>query len=133
MAHSRSIRRKAKSKLKMNEYMLKVHRSQCEKSPLASVRHFKQTIHFYFCLFRPAPAAHGPSQVKNPVVAIAAGLHQSHSCIGDLQHSSRQRWVPNSLSEARDRTRLLMDTSWICFCCATMGTPNNFLKRLVIH
>ena len=36
---------------------------------------------------------------------------------------------PNPLSEARDRTCILMDTSQICFCCATVGTPYiQFLK-----
>ena len=28
------------------------------------------------------------------------------------------------LSEARNQTRVLMDTSWIHYCCATMGTPS---------
>ena len=41
------------------------------------------------------------------------------SQICNLHHSSQQRWVPNLLNEARDQTRILMDTSWIRFCCAT--------------
>ena len=45
----------------------------------------------------------------------------SHVC--DLHQSSWQRWTLNPLSEARGRTRNLMVPSWICFCCATMGTP----------
>ena len=36
---------------------------------------------------------------------------------------TRQRWVLNLLSEARDRTCSLMVTSLIHFCCTTMGTP----------
>ena len=36
---------------------------------------------------------------------------------------SQQRWIPDILNEARDRTCLLMDTSQIHFHCATMGTP----------
>ena len=35
---------------------------------------------------------------------------------------SWQRWILNPLSEARDQTRILMDTSWVCSCCTTMGT-----------
>ena len=35
----------------------------------------------------------------------------SHVC--DLHHNSWQRQILNLLSEARDRTRILMDTSWI--------------------
>ena len=47
--------------------------------------------------------------------------HLSRIC--DLQHSSWQRWILDPLSEARDRTSILMDTSQICFHCATRGTP----------
>ena len=36
-----------------------------------------------------------------------------------------QCWILDSLSKARDRTGILMDTSWICFHCATMGTPKS--------
>ena len=35
----------------------------------------------------------------------------SHIC--DLHHSSQQRQIPNPLSKARDRTRILMDASQI--------------------
>ena len=37
----------------------------------------------------------------------------SHVC--DLHHSSRQRQILNPLSEARDRTRILMDPSRVCY------------------
>ena len=36
---------------------------------------------------------------------------QDLSCVCDLHHSSRQRWIPNPLSEARDGTFILMDAS----------------------
>ena len=49
------------------------------------------------------------------------------SRIFDLHHSSWQCRIPNLLSEARYRTHILMDTSRICFHCATMGTPNTDL------
>ena len=46
----------------------------------------------------------------------------SHIC--DLHHSSQQCCVTlNPLGEARDRTHVLMDTSWVHFHWATMGTP----------
>ena len=38
------------------------------------------------------------------------------SCICNLHHSSWQFWVLNPLSEARDRTRTLVDTSQVHFC-----------------
>ena len=37
----------------------------------------------------------------------------SHVC--NLHHGSRQRWVLNPLSRARDQTLILMDTSQVCF------------------
>ena len=39
--------------------------------------------------------------------------HPTHTC--DLHHSSRQRQILKPLSEARDRTCVLMHTSQICF------------------
>ena len=46
------------------------------------------------------------------------------SCICDLHHSSWQHRILDPLSEARDRTHILMDTSWIHFHCTTTGTPS---------
>uniref|UniRef100_A0A8D0X0T5 Actin-related protein 2/3 complex subunit 4 n=2 Tax=Sus scrofa TaxID=9823 RepID=A0A8D0X0T5_PIG len=45
------------------------------------------------------------------------------SCICDLHHNSWHCWILNPLSEARDRTRNLMVTSWIHCCCTTIGIP----------
>jgi len=45
-------------------------------------------------------------------------------CIFNLYHSSRQRWILNPLSKARDQTLNLMVPSWIRFRCATAGTPH---------
>ena len=45
------------------------------------------------------------------------------SRICDLHHSSRQRWILDPLSEARDQTRVLMDTSQVHYHCTTVGTP----------
>ena len=48
-----------------------------------------------------------------------AGLHHSHRSTGsephlDLHHSSWQPRMLKPLSEARDRTQILMDTSQVC-------------------
>ena len=37
------------------------------------------------------------------------------SLICELHHSSRQRWILDPLNEARDRTCILMDASWVHF------------------
>ena len=47
---------------------------------------------FFFGLFRAAPTAYGSSQVRDPIRAIATGLHHSHSNrdlshVCDLHHS----------------------------------------------
>ena len=74
---------------------------------------------FSFFLFRVALVAYGSSQARGQIGATAAKLH----------HSSRQCWIPDPLSKARDRTCIHIDSSWIHFCCAPMGTPI-YLKLL---
>ena len=73
------------------------------------------------------PVAYGGSQARGWVGAVAAGLchsqatwDPSHNC--NLYHNSWQCHIVNPLSEARDRTHLLMDTSWIRSHWATTGT-----------
>ena len=61
-------------------------------------------------------------ELQLPACATATAT-QDQSCICNLHHSSRQRLMPDPLSVARDRTCNLMDTSQICFCCTTTGTP----------
>ena len=45
------------------------------------------------------------------------------SPVCDPHHGSRQRRIFNALSEARDWTHILMDTSQVRYCWATVGTP----------
>ena len=54
----------------------------------------------------------------------ATAMHES-SCICNPHHSSQQCQIPDPLSEGRDWTRILMDTSWIHFRSATIGTPSD--------
>ena len=63
------------------------------------------------------------------VTATAMG---NPRCICNLHHSSEQHQIPNPLSKARDWTCILMDTSWICFQCTTMGTPYSILNSLMV-
>ena len=58
-------------------------------------------------------------RIKSELQLLAyATAARDLSLVFDLHHSSRQRWMPNPLgnplSEARDRTQVLMDTSWVC-------------------
>ena len=45
------------------------------------------------------------------------------SSVYEPHHRSWQCWIPDPLSEARDQTHFLMDTSQVCFRYATKGTP----------
>ena len=54
------------------------------------------------------------------------------SRICDLQHSPRLRQILNPLSEARDQTRILLGTSPVHFCWATMGTPTKLFFFFLI-
>ena len=46
-------------------------------------------------------------------VYITATATQDPSHVRDPHHSSGQRRIFNPLSETRDQTRILMDTSWV--------------------
>ena len=49
-------------------------------------------------------------------------------------HSSQQRWILNPLSRARDQIHILMDTSWIHYHWATMGTSKiNYNFKIDLH
>ena len=78
---------------------------------------FLFVILFYFWSFLGLlPVAYGGSQVRGLIGAVAASLRQSHSNVGSepcLYHSSRQHWMLNPLSKAREWTRNLMVPSQI--------------------
>ena len=86
-------------------------------------------FYFIFCLFRAVPAACGGSQARGLIGAVAASLHHSYSNARSEPYlcpnrSSMQCRILNPLSEAGDRTRNFMVSSWIPFhCSATTGTP----------
>ena len=57
------------------------------------------------------------------------------SCTFDLHHSSWQRWIINPLSEAKDKTYILMDANQIHFHQTTMAIPTSlgrFISRYFI-
>ena len=84
-----------------------------------------------FLLFRTAPEDHHREvprlgvelELQLPVYSTAIMQDPSHVC--DLHHSSWQCWILAPLNEARDWTRILMDTSRIHSCSATTGIPCN--------
>ena len=72
----------------------------------------------------PRPGVESGQQLRPTDTTATATPNLSHVC--DLHHSSQQHWMLNPLSSSRDGTRILMDTSWIRFCCATTGIPREF-------
>ena len=61
---------------------------------------------FFFCLLRATPAPYRRSQARGRIRDVAAGLHHGHSTREPRlsHHSSRQHWILNPLSEARDQS-----------------------------
>ena len=62
------------------------------------------------------------SELQLPAYTTATATRDP-SLICDLHRSSQQHRILNPLSEARDRTHTLMDTSQVCYLGATTGTP----------
>ena len=58
------------------------------------------------------PSLGAESELQLPATATATG---DLTCICNLHHSSWQFWILNPLSEARDGTQILMNTSQIRF------------------
>ena len=87
-----------------------------QKAPLLSLSLF--SFLFFIGRFRASPTAYGGSQARG--VARASHSH-SHdlSLVCNLHHSSRQCWILNPLSKAKDQTCVFMNTSQIR---AMMGT-----------
>ena len=56
------------------------------------------------------------------LACTTATATQDLSLTCDLHHSS-QCQISKTLSEARAQTCILMDTSWFCFDCVTIGMP----------
>ena len=70
------------------------------------------------------------SELQLPAYTTATATRDL-SQVCNLPHISRQHWILNPLSEARDRTRNLVVPRQICFHCAMMGTPLNEILNFV--
>ena len=89
----------------------------------------------FFCLLSFQGCTHWHMEVPRPGVQseqqlpgyTTATATPDLSRVCDLRHSLWQRWILNPASKAGDRTSNLMVPSWICFRCATPGTPVCFV------
>ena len=61
------------------------------------------------------------SELQPPAYPTATATWDP-SCVCDLHHRLWQSWISHPISEARNRTQIIMDTSWIRLWCATMET-----------
>ena len=91
---------------------------------LFSSLHF--LLFFFFVFLGPqpwhmeVPRLGVESELQPAYTRATAMLDPSRVC--NLHHSSRQCWIPNPPSEARDQTHILMDTRQACYCWTTTGT-----------
>ena len=93
--------------------------------------YFLVLLGLHLCGIMEVPRLGVESELQLPVYTTATATRDpSHVC--DLHHSSRQRWILNPLSGARDRTRNLIVPSRICFPCSITGTPKKLIFRTVL-
>jgi len=86
-------------------------------------------------LFRAAGAAYGGFQARSPIGAVTPGYTtatatEDPSRVCNLHHSSQQHQILKPLSKARDRTHILMDTTWIS-STAPQQEPHRLL--ILVH
>ena len=90
------------------------------KWKLLSMYLFTSFSIYLFSLFRAASVAYGSFQARGRIGAAAAGPSHSHSNAGSKLHRQPTPQLVamlfNPLSEARDQTCFLMDTSQVRFC-----------------
>ena len=95
--------------------------SMCHGVAKKNQRRVGSDFFVLFCLFTAAPAAYGSSQARGQIGAAAAGLRHSHSNTRSELHLQRTpqlmaTLILNPLSKSRDQTRVLIDTSQVCYC-----------------
>ena len=84
---------------------------------------------FLFLLLRAHPRHMEVPRLGGRIGAAAASPHHNHSHVGSealpatYATAHGHAGSPNPLSEARERTCILMDTRQVRFHAATMGTP----------
>ena len=88
-----------------------------------------QVYTFFFFFLGPrlqhmaVPSLGVKSELQLPAYTTATAMSDpSHIC--NLHHSSQQFWILNPLSEARDQTHFLMDTSCTCNLLSPRELPS---------
>ena len=100
-----------------------------ECSPLRTLELWAEHFFFFSCFLGPhlrhmeVPRLGVRSELHLPATDATGTAMRDTSHVCNLHHSSQQPRSLNPLSEARDQTCILTDTSWVHFCCTTTGTP----------
>ena len=100
----------------------------CQKEIIAVLFKLPFLLFIFFFFLGPYPWHMGvprqevESELQLPAYTTAPAT-QDLSLVCKLHHSSQQCHILNPLSKARDRACNVMVPSWICFHCATAGTP----------
>ena len=100
-----------------------MHNCQTTVCPLRNVYYNQYKLTITITIIRDTLAAYLSSQARDRIIAADAGLHHSHRNMESnpgLRHPpqvTQQYQMLDPLSEARDQTRILMDTSRIHFHC----------------
>ena len=100
----------------------------CPGKMLCFLKNIHPYIHLLLIFLRTKPMAYEVLRLRvtlelHLLAYTTATARQNLSCVCNLRHSSWQHQNLNPLSRARDGTHILMDTSWVCYCWATIGTP----------
>ena len=108
------------------KFRWKVHKFK-RKWENISFKTIEKNWFFFFCFFRTAPWAYGSSQDRGQIgvqllAYTTATATPDPSRVYGLHHSTWQHQTLNPLREAKNPARILMDTSWIHFHYATIGT-----------
>ena len=90
---------------------------------------------FSFSFLGLHPWHNGGSQARGWIGAAGTGLHHSHNNWRSEPHlwpTPQLTARLNPLIEARDQTRILIDTGQVGYCWATAGTPWNIFNTGVV-
>ena len=98
--------------------------------PCPSLGYLQSILLFYF--WEAAPSAYRSSQARVLIRAVAASLcHSNAGSEPSSTYTIAHGNTTSSLSEARDQTGVLMDTSWVRYPWAMMGTPHILIWKVL--